>query len=66
MAGGEQRVCRSVELLIVRRKVSGSNDVPVVIGVRSVGVNVAVDLGLVRGFGEDRTTILRRVDFGAK
>jgi hypothetical protein len=66
MAGGEQRVSRGVKLLIEGWKFPGSNDVPVVAGVRFVDVKVAVDLGFVRVFGEDQTGIVPWVDFSVK
>lgn len=66
MAGGEQRVSRGVKLLMEGWKFPGSNDVPIVAGVRFVDVKVAVDLGFVRVVGGDQTGILPWVDFSVK
>jgi len=66
MAGGEQRVSRGLKLLVEGWKFPGSNEVPVVGGVRFIDEKVAVDLGLVQVVGADFHGVVPWVDFSVR
>jgi hypothetical protein len=63
LLGAEQRVSKGIKLLIEGWKFPGSNEVPVVGGVRFIGERIAVDFGLVRLLGGDMTGVAPWLDF---
>jgi hypothetical protein len=63
LMGGEWRVARDVKLLFEGWKFPGTNEVPVVGGVRFIGARIAVDLGLIRVLGADMTGVAPWLDF---
>jgi len=66
MGGGELRVSRGIKLLAEGWKFPGSNEVPVVGGVRFVEEKVAVDVGLVQIVGSDYHGVLPWLDFSVR
>ena len=63
LVGAEWRVAHDIKLLIEGWKFPGSNEVPVIGGVRFIGAKIAVDLGLIRVLGTDMTWVVPWVDF---
>jgi hypothetical protein len=63
LVGAEGRVSHGIKLLIEGWKFPGSNDVPVIGGVRFIGAKIAVDLGVIRVLGTDMTGVVPWVDF---
>lgn len=63
LLGAEQRVSKGIKLLIEGWKFPGSNEVPLVGGVRFIGERIAVDFGLLRLFGGGTTDVAPWLDF---